>query len=190
MKSSLFVCVILLFGLAGTARAQDDASLIRFRNHALPVLVRVDASGRVTNMRPSVRLTPRVERLLRTNLQEMIAKPAMLQGRAISSQFVMQLALVREKRDDGKYTVRFEYVSSLPIPGGSWYWVHIDGYRLALAEDDVRGHRHYLRQPGWSRDFVPWTPPPVMPASLPPVPAFQNAAPFGNPRTLSGSPGR
>lgn len=144
MKQLIASAALVWFALAGSVRAQADGALNGFRNHALPVLVKVDSKGHVTDLQPAVTLTPRTRSLLRSNLQQMIVKPAMHEGRPVSSVFIMQLALKTRKVSDGTYAAHFQYVSSTPVPFGNWYWVHINGHRLALAEDSGRmGHRAY-----------------------------------------------
>lgn len=143
MNLRLMTCALLMVAVAAPGHAQDSMSANGFRNHALPVLVRVDSVGKVTLVLPSVQLSPRTDRLLRANLDQMITQPAKYRGRAVSSQFVIQLALVTEHKGDDTYSAHFEYVTAMPVPAGSWYWVHINGHRLALAEDDG-SHRRFL----------------------------------------------
>jgi len=96
--------------------------------------VQVSAQGKVTSASPATTLSPRLDRLLRADLDEMIRQPAVDEhGRPVSSQFVINLALQAATRAQGGYDARFAYVSASPVPAGSWYWVHIDGHRLALA---------------------------------------------------------
>jgi len=127
---------------AGTVMAASG-SLSPFRPHVLPVLVQVDASGKVTNASPAVELSPAISRLLAKNLDEMITKPAYDHGRPVASQFVMNLALQAMPRDEGNYDAQFVYVSTTPVPTGTWHWVNIDGRRFALAGPNdryMRGH--------------------------------------------------
>ena len=130
---------VLAMAVSGTALGQDvgqagaDIGSVGFRNHALPVLVRVDKQGRVTDMQPARRLRPNMRRLLRKTLDQMIVSPAMRHGRAVRSQFVMQLAVEASKQADGKYKVHFEYVSSMPVPLLPLHWIRTEGDRLALS---------------------------------------------------------
>jgi hypothetical protein len=129
----------LLLGLlvAGTGVAvASSGSLNEFRPKVLPVLVQVNAHGKVTDASPATELSPRLRRLLLQNLDEMIVKPATEHGRPVSSQFVANLVLRTTPRAEGSYDAQFAFVSSSPVPSGSWYWVHIDGHRLALASRD------------------------------------------------------
>ncbi len=128
---------------AGAAMA-SSGSLNEFRPGVMPVLVHVDAKGKVTEVSPSAELSPKVNRLLRQSLDEMISKPATEHGRPVSSQFVINLAVQASPRQEGDYLARFVYVSSSPVPNGSWYWVHIDGHRLALANRNDFGRQPRL----------------------------------------------
>ncbi|MGB3268863.1 MAG: hypothetical protein WBA65_02805 [Rhodanobacter sp.] len=132
LQPTLFTALTLLAG-TGPALA-SSASLNGFTPRVLPVLVQVNARGKVTDASPAMKLSPRLARLLRENLDEMISQPAVdRHGRPVSSQFVINLALQAASRAEGAYDARFAYVSASPVPAGSWYWVHIDGHRLALA---------------------------------------------------------
>lgn len=99
----------------------------------VPVLVNVNSHGKVTGVDPGVDLSPQYSRLLRENLKEMIKKPAVDEhGKPMSSQFIINLALKTTPRSDGEYDTRFTYVSTSPVPPGSWIWVHKD-HQLGLA---------------------------------------------------------
>jgi hypothetical protein len=151
-----------------SAAVAGSASLNQFKPHVLPVLVQVDSHGKVTGASPAMDLSPRLARLLRENLDEMISQPAIdKHGQPVSSQFVINLALQAASRAEGEYDARFAYVSASPVPAGSWYWVHIDGHRLALASqrsfDGQRRipFRHDRHQPDQNRTYRA--------ASLPPI---------------------
>lgn len=124
----------------------DSMSINQFTPRVLPVLVQVDSHGQVREVSPSVALAPQYDRMLRQTLDQMITQPAKDHGRPVASQFVINLGLQTTARADGKYDAHFVYVSASPVPAGSWYWVHIDGHRLALAnrnELPMRTHRYY-----------------------------------------------
>jgi hypothetical protein len=168
----------LLAASSGVA-ATSPESLNSFRPKVLPVLVQVNAQGRVTDASPSIELSPRINRLLMANLGEMISKPATdRHGRPISSQFIINLALEASPRAEGDYEARFAYVSSKPVPSGSWYWVHIDGHRLALADRNSIHRIEHFRydnyrpayRPTYNQNFRP-PQPPVQNASRMPAPA-------------------
>jgi len=134
----LAVAVMAVLGSTG-AIADDTMSLNQFPHRVEPVLVQVNAQGRVTSASPAYQLTPKLNRLLRANLDGMIRKPAVdKHGKPIPSQFIMNMAVRTEPRTDGNYDAWFAYVSTKPVPPGSWYWVHLDGDRLALASQDMR----------------------------------------------------
>ncbi|NMW23248.1 hypothetical protein HFP05_02215 [Rhodanobacter denitrificans] len=138
----------LLFGvlsLAAGAALASSGSLNEFRPKIMPVLVQVNAHGKVTDASPAMELSPRLRRLLLQNLNEMIVKPATEHGRPVSSQFVANLVLRTTPRTEGDYDAQFAFVSSSPVPSGSWYWVHIDGHRLALASRDSINHGARIR---------------------------------------------
>jgi hypothetical protein len=144
-----FSLLALVGGLvfSSSAAMASSGSLNEFRPGVMPVLVHVDSRGQVTDVSPSAELSPKVSRLLRQSLDEMISKPATRHGRPISSQFVINLAVQASPRAEGDYLARFVYVSSSPVPSGSWYWVHIDGHRLALAN-----RNDFNRQPRFHFD--------------------------------------
>jgi hypothetical protein len=127
-------CALLLLGTlsAGQGAMADQMSINQFTPRVMPVLVQVNRDGKVTDVSPAVDLAPRYDRLLRNTLDQMITHPANDHGRAVASQFVINLGLQTSPRPDGNYDARFVYVSTSPVPPGQWYWVHIDGHRLAL----------------------------------------------------------
>lgn len=179
------VMLVALLGSAG-ALADGTMSLNQFPHRLEPVLMRVDAHGKVTQVSPAYRLPLKLDRLLRANLDEMISKPAVdKQGKAIPSQFIMNVALRTEPRSSGDYDAWFDYVSTAPVPSGSWYWVHLDGDRLALANQDIPPAR--FREPlpvhrlndGYRptyRENSPPTPTPTI-QNTPPSPANLSAPP-------------
>jgi hypothetical protein len=144
-----FCAFLALSTLAGSqAATATSMSINHFTPRVLPVLVQVDSHGKVTDVSPSVELAPRYDRLLRQTLDEMITKPANDHGRAVASQFVINLGLQADPRPDGKYDARFVYVSTSPVPPGSWYWVHIDGHRLALrSRNSVLPRQRFHQRP-------------------------------------------
>lgn len=142
----------VLMNVSGMAGA---GSLSEMVPKVLPVLVQVDAKGKVTGASPATQLPPRLNRLLRANLDEMIGSPAIdKKGRPTSSQFVMNLALQTSPRPDGDFDVTFAYVSTAPVPPGSWYWVHTDGRELALASQSSRNRGEF--RPNNADQPEPW----------------------------------
>lgn len=142
----LSAAVVALLGSAG-AIANDSMSLNQFPHRFEPVLVRVDAHGKVTEASPAYELPPKLTRLLNANLDEIIRAPATdKDGKPIPSQFVMNMALQAKPNSTGNYDAHFAFVSTKPVPPGNWYWVHLTGDRLALASQDMRfdNRRSYL----------------------------------------------
>lgn len=132
--------VMALFGIlsvAGSAAMASSGALSPFKPGLLPVLVKVDAHGKITEISPAIQLSPQVKRLLAQNLGEMITKPAFDHGKPISSQFVVNLALQATPLEGGNYDAQFAYVSTAPVPPGSWHWVDVEGRRFALAGPHV-----------------------------------------------------
>ncbi|MEP7185269.1 MAG: hypothetical protein ABI767_05460 [Rhodanobacter sp.] len=133
----------------GSAAATGSFSLNQFNSGVMPVLVQVNARGKVTRVSPSTQLAPRYERLLRKNIEELVTGPARNRNRQVSSQFVMNVTLKTTPRADGSYDAQFAYVSAKPVPAGPMHWVSIDGHRLALARDGdmfrPRDHAPYSR---------------------------------------------
>lgn len=171
----LAAAAALLIG--GSASAQD-MSLNQFPHRVEPVLLKVNVKGAIDSMSPAYKLTPKLENLLRTNLAEMISKPATDKaGKPIPSQFIMNVTLQAQKRADGNYDVRFAYVSTSPVPPGSWYWMHLDGDRLALASQDMRPHGARIPIERYRDSYRPQLPPNHHPSQLPAnsMPPIQHA---------------
>lgn len=176
--------------VAGTGAAvASSGSLNEFRPKVLPVLVQVNAHGKVTDASPAMELPPRLHRLLLQNLDEMIVKPATEHGRPVSSQFIANLVLRTTPRAEGDYDAQFVYESISPVPSGSWYWVHIDGHRLALASQDSFNRGARVRFNNDRRMDRPWAPANYQSA---PTPLIQNAtrsAPSPAPARVPGHGG-
>lgn len=158
----------VVFGLlcaAGSVASASD-SLSPFPPRIVPVLVQVDAHGKITDASSAVKLSPQLTRLMNKNLDEMIVAPAKINGKAVSSQFVINLRLDAEPTEQGEYSAQFAYVSVSPVPSGSWFWVNEDGRRLSLARQGSM-HREPVHRYGNrfmpTRNRVPVTAPPVKP---------------------------
>ncbi|HET7300671.1 MAG TPA: hypothetical protein VFJ01_08450, partial [Oleiagrimonas sp.] len=120
----------LLLGFAGISFA---ASSTKPETHSLPVLVKVDSHGKVTSVKPAVELTPPVMQLLKKTLSTMITKPAHdKKGRPIESQIAMVMSVNSIHHEDGKYGVKFGYVSMQPVPTGRWHWSY-NGHHYSLV---------------------------------------------------------
>ncbi|PWK91889.1 hypothetical protein [Fulvimonas soli] len=155
--------------MASHAALAASSSLSPFPPKLLPVLVNVNAQGKVTKASPAMELPPNLNRLLQQNLDELITGPAHARDRAVSSQFIVNLYLKTAPRADGSFDASFAYASTQPVPPGSWHWANIDDRRLALVSDSARPYRMINRVP---RDGVRGLPPlrhqgpsqPTMPA--------------------------
>ncbi|HWX67030.1 MAG TPA: hypothetical protein VNZ27_11460 [Rhodanobacter sp.] len=182
MKRFHLMALAGVLTVGGNAAMASSGSLNEFRPGVMPVLVHVDAKGKVTDVSPSMELAPRMNRLLRQNLDELISKPATEHGRPVSSQVIINLALQITPRKEGDYLAQFAYVSSSPVPSGSWYWVHIDGHRLALAN-----RSGIYRQPRFHFDTQRGYPMREMPNSpSTPTPTIQGAARSTAPASPTG----
>lgn len=192
-KWGLSALLALLFASTG-AGAMTSQSLNGFTPKVLPVLVQVDSHGKVTGVSPSIELAPRFDRLLRQTVDQLIARPASDHGRPVASQFVMNLTLRTSLRTDGAYDARFAYLSSVPVPSGSWYWVHVDGHRLALmSQGSARPGRVFRDQtwdrPLWRPHSTPRTTSPAASAAPPTARASSYRA-FDRPASVQAGHGR
>ncbi len=135
LHTSLLGCAIA--ALAGTAFAASGIP-INSKPEVMPVVVRVNAQGKVTGILPSRQLTPRWRSMLVKQLNEWITKPATEKGKPVASAFVVEVAMRAVQRKDGKYDTNFVYVKSLPMPVyGAVYWEHTNfPPQLALVGSD------------------------------------------------------
>src|SRR5574337_579407 len=168
MNFTRLAAAFAVLAVCSGAVLADSASLNQFKPRVMPVLVQVNSHGKVTGASPAMDLSPKLTRLLRENLDEMINQSATdKHGHPMSSQFVINLALLAIPREEGDYDARFAYVSVSPVPAGSWYWVHIDGHRLALANQrsfnaqQRAWFRHDRYQPAQDRRYRPTSMPPI-----------------------------
>lgn len=144
----LLASALAMAACAASASGADQISLNHFNRPYLPVLVQVDSSGKVTSVSAAEKLKPALARLLRENLSQMITGPAHEHGKPVASQLVMNMAVQATPTAHGKYQAHFVYLSSSPVPPGSWYWEHIDGVRLALVNrNGFRDERPQFRPP-------------------------------------------
>ncbi|WP_233841784.1 hypothetical protein [Dyella sp. 2HG41-7] len=126
----------LIVALLGTSIAVADGPQTpgTASGNLEPVLVYVNAQGKITEVIPADRLSPDLTRLLRTNLEEMIHTPAYdKQGKPVSSQFVINVSLQSQPNGTGGFDTHFAYVSANPVPPGRWYWSHDANGRLGLS---------------------------------------------------------
>ncbi|MFK2876969.1 hypothetical protein [Rhodanobacter hydrolyticus] len=170
------------------AIANDLMTLNPFPHRVEPVLVQVDTHGKVTEASPAYSLPPKMGRLLNTNLGEMIHAPAIdKSGKPIPSQFVMNVALQAKPSGAGNYEAHFAYVSTEPVPPGSWYWVHLDGDRLALASRDrFPSGRRFMPMEHYHGGYQPNYRGSNRPSPATATPAVQNAT-YNSPNTSNTS---
>lgn len=175
-RVALVACLSLASSMAwGAGRLDldkgDAGSLNSFPVRVLPVLVRVDAKGRIREIDPAYRLSPGFDRVLKDNVEEMILGPALdKRGGRIASQFILNLVVETNLRDDGSYDASFRYASTQPVPSGRWGWEHIDGYRLALFDRSRIGQRREVPVPTGSNYHSPPAPGPsgsAIPVAMP-----------------------
>ena len=142
LRASLIACALAAF--AGTALA-SSGSLVEFKPKVMPVVVQVNAQGRVTDVLPSEQLTPRLQKMLVTQLDAWIIKPATVKGHPVGSRFIVEVAMQAKPRKDGNYDASFVYVKSLAMPfAGAVHWNVINGgLELALVSD-MGGHERQV----------------------------------------------
>lgn len=132
-----------LAALSGTALA-SSGSLVQFKPQVMPVLVQVDAQGRVTDVQPPFQLAPWSQRLLAQQLDAWINQPATYHGRPVASRFIIEVAMHTQPRQDGKYDANFVYVKTLPLPyGGALHWDVIDGGLEVALVRNGSGHAEW-----------------------------------------------
>lgn len=144
--------------LAGVAQADNPTPSPAQQQQVLPVLVKLNAQGRVTYVSPSSRLPPKINRLLRANITELFAGPAntAAPGKSDSSrQFIANMTTIATPNGSGDlHTVHFALVSTQTVPSGSWYWEHMDGRRLTLVNRSLLPPHSLPREPSdrsWDR---------------------------------------
>ena len=173
------IALSALLALGASAAQGESMSLNHFTPRFMPVLVQVNALGKVTNVSPSTELTPKLDRLLRSNLNEMISGPATVKGKPVASQFVINLTLNATPQEQGNYEAQFAYLSSSPVPSGSWFWTHVDGHRLALVERGSQATRRTFsnERRAFEPTYVNRSAPAMMPAMRTAIQAAPAAAP-------------
>lgn len=137
-RSTLFVSAVL-FCLASAAASAAPKDAKPDQSRLIPVLVTVSRQGKVTEATPAYKLRPSFVHVIRDTLDKMITKPATSHGKPIPCQFVVNLAMTTVPKEDGTYGVSFKYISSKPLPSGSWYWVRTIDRRLALRDQQANG---------------------------------------------------
>ena len=161
-KPSLFASLAICVLLVRAAVAAPEV-VVPEGSRVLPVLVSVNAAGRVVSIDPAIQLRSGHRRALEKAIHTMITGPAMKNGRAVYSQFILQLALSAD--GSGKGGITYTYISSRPAPSGPLRWVHETGAganRFALVP--VREPERAPVRMGLPQ-IVPPRPPPRPPSS-------------------------
>lgn len=138
IRHSAIITATVLALILGAQTAHADGMPKSFTDKTVPVLVKVNSEGKVTQIAPAIQLRPQFRKLARQSAQAMITGPAMYHGRPVASQLVMFMQPRATARADGRYDIRFTSVKNQPVPSGMWYWVIEDGRRLALASESDR----------------------------------------------------
>ncbi|WP_156455897.1 MULTISPECIES: hypothetical protein [Stenotrophomonas] len=147
-NKSVALVGIALAMLAGIAQADNP---VPSHQRVLPVLVKLNTQGRVTDVNPALRLPPKIDRLLRANINELFSGPTntAAPGDSDSSrQFVANMTTVATPSgSEYLQTVHFALVSTQTVPIGNWYWAHTDGRRLALVNRNLPPVSRMQREP-------------------------------------------
>lgn len=131
-KTASIALAVLIFLAAGwtTAAASDAPARV---NHTIPVLIKVNKKGVVSDVLPAYNVRPAFKRMLKDVIRRMITKPAMKDGKPVESQFVITLAVLTNKGTRDHAGTTFKYLATKSLPPGSWHWVHGTDDRLALS---------------------------------------------------------
>ena len=130
--SALAATMVLVSGTVSADSQKDQSG----ESHVIPVLVHVNKAGHITDMQPAYDLRPAMKHAVEQSVMGMVGKPAMKNGVATNSQFVLMLALKPVAGSSNQYT--FTYVSTRPIPVGNWHWARDlsgTGKALQLVKD-------------------------------------------------------
>lgn len=132
----------IVAALAGVP-ALSFAQLWNQKPAVMPVVVQVNAQGKVTDINPALQLRPWMRQMLIKQIDAWIVNPLTVKGHPVDSRFIIEVAMRTNPAADGKYDVSFVYVKSLPLAyGGPQHWNVINGgLQFALVPD-------VLQQPG------------------------------------------
>lgn len=123
MKRSIHFLLLAVLALCISAVSASRATEKDGDQKMVPVFVQVDNTGKVTRIEPPMSLRPSMEKALEQTVKTMIHKPAVKNGKPVSSQFVLYLALVPDEQANDEY--RFSYLSAQPVPSGTYHWVNM-----------------------------------------------------------------
>jgi methionine-rich copper-binding protein CopC len=165
---SLLLSVASLM-LAGQAMASTNTTTAA-DGDAYPVLVSLNAQGKVANIEVADRMPAAVTRVLRQDIEQAVANPAQnAPVMAAGGQFLAMMAPKATALADGKFAVDFTLVSAKPLPSGNFIWQRNQDNSLALVlRDSVR--------PGYTRQPVGADRMPQISQSVAVVPATQPGA--------------
>lgn len=141
-KTLLLSLASLMF--AGPALATSSASAAEAE--AFPVLVSLDAHGKVSGIELADRMPAAITRVLRQDIEQAVANPEQNAPVMVASgQFLAQMAPKVTALADGKFAVDFALVSAQPLASGSWVWKRNADDSLALVlRDSLRPDRPRL----------------------------------------------
>lgn len=136
LSSAAFAIVV---ALGQTAPHAEDASksLSPLDPPFLPVLVRVNSSGKISKVSPATTLSPDLTRQMDNDLEKIVTEPSVENYGRSFGQFVVNLALDVTPRPDGRFDAKFRMVSVDPVPAGEWYWVKINGWYSLSSESGL-----------------------------------------------------
>lgn len=109
----------------------------------IPVLVKVNKQGNVTNISVPIPLKASWSRLLRKNISEMVTAPAMKDGKGINSQVIFMVALDTIERADGNYDASFTAREVRAAPSGVFSWKVQDGRYSLVDYNTIRQARRF-----------------------------------------------
>ncbi len=161
-KSALAALLTILFSNSAFAISDKSTTpLLAHGNATLPVLIKVNAAGKITEVSPSNPLPDDLSSLLRKNVGEMIVAPATnAAGQHVESQFLADIELVIEPLPDGQFSAHFSRPSSIKsLPNtGRWHWARTDDVQPALTMTEYKPAPIYWKHP--VADFAPIPPSP------------------------------
>lgn len=133
MKRPILLSLIVLLGFASGWATASPKNGTQTMKRVIPVLLNINAKGQVTEVKPAYKVHPKFKQFLKDQLKKVVVDPAKENGRSVSIQYMLILALHAAQRGDGNYDVKLKLVSSKALPHGPWHWVHGTGHQLALA---------------------------------------------------------
>ena len=143
MKSSIQIALATLIFLVGGFASASATKSHAGTSHTIPVIVKVDNKGVVTDVEPAYEVRPSFKHLLKDTLSKMITKPAMKEGKPVDSQFVITLAVMTTTGADNKQLTSFKYLTAKPLPSGSWTWTRDSQGHLALTSHTSQGTMNF-----------------------------------------------